>query len=483
VEGSSEKEQASIEWQDGIVTNGLKRGSWVLLDNFNHGEASVLERLNPVLEGPAEWVLIEKGKKECPNLFEYFDKHMSLFKQLWNELQSEIQAHTKTIEMQQEQCKQRDLNLDHEQARIEQSTSELQDKKREVFADETENQRKKREEEIQNEEENIMIEKLQIGQRMDEAETLAMQYDADGSEKCRAFESQQDEVMKHLVCAVDEAISKMSDLKKHYCFSFLANRHITPGVSAASEFLEHVLAHIACISSARQQVSPASLVLGLGQLFQSRPRLAASAIGRLLVGTFLVPNPFDQTCALLSQGMAIVRTQSKPVLNHYIFGQSLFYIYFSCGANSEDELSVCVCTLSQSFAGNVADVLEVHHWQSHGEGSKGHVEWVDSLINCVKSLGLRVKEHTRSLPLFGSSGMASVSSAESLANGCFLELHTLDLSHTGTSSSAVKELSKEEAGDLCKNLEAAVRRMQKLVSVRDGNSDVTAAGTSCTTIS
>ena len=416
-------------------------------------------------------------KKECPKLFDCLDVPLTLFEQSWSLLQSEIQANTRIIEMQQGQQKEQEKFLENKKAYIEQLVYELQDKKREVFVDETENQRKKRDEDVQKEEENIDDEKVQVAQLVDEAEAFAMQHDTKGLEIRKVFDSQQDTIMMNLLCTVDDAISKMSNLKKHDCFSFLAKRHVTPGVSAASEFLKHVLAHIAGIVSARQQVSPASLDLGLGKLFQSRPRLAASAIGRLLIGTFLVPNPRDQTCALLSQGMAIVNTQFDPLtFDHDVFVQSLSYIYFLCGANLEDELSLCVCKLSQSPMGdNNEDVLEVHHWHSHSEGSKGHVQWVDRLVSSVQSFGLRVKEHTRSLPLVGT--MTTVSSAESLANSCFLALHSFDLDHTGqtgTSSSAVKDVSDDEAADLCKNLEAAVKRMQKLVSVRDGNSDVTA---------
>ena len=64
VEGGSQEGRSMIEWQDGVITSAIKNKAWVLLDNFNHGEASVLERLNPVLESPAEWVLTEKGETQ-----------------------------------------------------------------------------------------------------------------------------------------------------------------------------------------------------------------------------------------------------------------------------------------------------------------------------------------------------------------------------------------------------------------------------------
>lgn len=36
-------------WHDGVVTTAFKNGEWVLLDNLSQAEASVLERLNPIV--------------------------------------------------------------------------------------------------------------------------------------------------------------------------------------------------------------------------------------------------------------------------------------------------------------------------------------------------------------------------------------------------------------------------------------------------
>lgn len=38
-----------IVWHDGVVTTAFLRGEWALLDNLSQAEASVLERLNPVV--------------------------------------------------------------------------------------------------------------------------------------------------------------------------------------------------------------------------------------------------------------------------------------------------------------------------------------------------------------------------------------------------------------------------------------------------
>ena len=49
---------------------------------------------------------IKHVKEVCATLFDCFVRPLSLFEQSWSGLQSEIQAHTKTIEMQQGQRKQ-----------------------------------------------------------------------------------------------------------------------------------------------------------------------------------------------------------------------------------------------------------------------------------------------------------------------------------------------------------------------------------------
>ncbi|CAF4415448.1 unnamed protein product [Rotaria sp. Silwood2] len=48
-------------WQNGCVTRSYIDGQWVLLDNLNTAESSVLERLNPVLEEKPMLILTEKG--------------------------------------------------------------------------------------------------------------------------------------------------------------------------------------------------------------------------------------------------------------------------------------------------------------------------------------------------------------------------------------------------------------------------------------
>ena len=50
-----------IEWDDGVVTQAIQEGKWALLDNFGDADPCVLERLNPCLEHPVDWRLVEKG--------------------------------------------------------------------------------------------------------------------------------------------------------------------------------------------------------------------------------------------------------------------------------------------------------------------------------------------------------------------------------------------------------------------------------------
>ena len=52
-EGTADKPEPRIKWQDGVVTRAFKSGEWTLLDNLNQAEASVLERMNALLESPA----------------------------------------------------------------------------------------------------------------------------------------------------------------------------------------------------------------------------------------------------------------------------------------------------------------------------------------------------------------------------------------------------------------------------------------------
>jgi MoxR-like ATPase len=61
-----------IDWQDGVITEAIKGGGWVLLDNFNDADPCILERLNPLLEQDAHWALTEKGetsKMDIPSTF------------------------------------------------------------------------------------------------------------------------------------------------------------------------------------------------------------------------------------------------------------------------------------------------------------------------------------------------------------------------------------------------------------------------------
>ena len=50
-----------FEWVDGALTRAIEEGRWVLLDNANMCMATVLDRLNPLLEPAGTLLLNEAG--------------------------------------------------------------------------------------------------------------------------------------------------------------------------------------------------------------------------------------------------------------------------------------------------------------------------------------------------------------------------------------------------------------------------------------
>ena len=62
--GSFQPNGANIDWNDGVVTRAIKYGQWTLLDNLGDADPCVLERLNPCLEYPVDWRLVEMGDAE-----------------------------------------------------------------------------------------------------------------------------------------------------------------------------------------------------------------------------------------------------------------------------------------------------------------------------------------------------------------------------------------------------------------------------------
>ena len=48
-----------LQWHHGCVTNAIVHNSWLLLDNINEASATVVERLNPVLEASPTWSIPE----------------------------------------------------------------------------------------------------------------------------------------------------------------------------------------------------------------------------------------------------------------------------------------------------------------------------------------------------------------------------------------------------------------------------------------
>ena len=51
-------------WHDGAVSEAISKGHWLVLENFSEASSAVLERLNPVLEMPAQWVKVENNETQ-----------------------------------------------------------------------------------------------------------------------------------------------------------------------------------------------------------------------------------------------------------------------------------------------------------------------------------------------------------------------------------------------------------------------------------
>ncbi|CAF3432646.1 unnamed protein product [Rotaria socialis] len=51
-------------WHDGAVSEAIAKGHWLILENFSEASSAVLERLNPVLEQPPQWVKVENNETE-----------------------------------------------------------------------------------------------------------------------------------------------------------------------------------------------------------------------------------------------------------------------------------------------------------------------------------------------------------------------------------------------------------------------------------
>lgn len=53
-----------FRWVDGVVTEAIRKGQWLLLDEVNLADPAVLERINPLLDGDGFLVLTEKEDQE-----------------------------------------------------------------------------------------------------------------------------------------------------------------------------------------------------------------------------------------------------------------------------------------------------------------------------------------------------------------------------------------------------------------------------------
>ncbi|MBS2035614.1 AAA family ATPase [bacterium] len=56
--------EGGFRWVDGVVTEAIRKGQWLLLDEINLADPAVLERINPLLDGDGYLVLTEKEDQE-----------------------------------------------------------------------------------------------------------------------------------------------------------------------------------------------------------------------------------------------------------------------------------------------------------------------------------------------------------------------------------------------------------------------------------
>ncbi|UJR09471.1 hypothetical protein I4U23_013709 [Adineta vaga] len=60
------------EWQDGAVSEAAEKGYWLILENFSEASSAVLERLNSVLEQPAQWIKVENNETKSMKISPHF---------------------------------------------------------------------------------------------------------------------------------------------------------------------------------------------------------------------------------------------------------------------------------------------------------------------------------------------------------------------------------------------------------------------------
>lgn len=70
----SRSQSGAFQWRDGLLVDALRKGHWLLIDNVNFCNPSVLDRLNGLLEPGGALVLNERGvripnPKACPSVF------------------------------------------------------------------------------------------------------------------------------------------------------------------------------------------------------------------------------------------------------------------------------------------------------------------------------------------------------------------------------------------------------------------------------
>lgn len=428
-------------------------------------------------------------KKRCRTLIDNLDDPLRACVRSWETLEAQMVAHRKEVGDKRKKLMTTRQSVESKKGRIEQMESEqhdhyseAQDLKRAIVQMQNTNLAegkpeasgavKEKQEDLQR-----ILKKLQDVTRQVDRETIAVglkeeeidlqeiKLENENALAVSSFEQEQMQVLGLLQGKMDAAGDALSKLKGSRCFKFLVNMHVTPGLAAAQSFLEQVQALISRVASSGQPVCPSSLEYGFAQLMKSCPRLLGSPIGGMLIGTFLVPNAHDTSNTFLRQGMSIVGTSDAlaPEMIPPVLQAAGTHVFFICGARDhEDALSLCVLDTGKREG---AQRLEVHHWHSHGDGSKAHQGWVDALVQSIRGMGLAVSEHSQSFPA------DSLVTEDDLVSACVSALHCVQ---TDLTNCLVIEPTSADIDIIGKGFEDAKGRMRRMVSVNSEKSDTVA---------
>ncbi len=440
-------------------------------------------------------------KDLCRSLLRTIALSLNNFVQVWSSQQVEVDDMRKRQQKEQkkeredkrqiqdakERCVQRDLELKDmrdEERKLTRKLQQLQEDGYDAKPDESkatnprkdtlkekfEADLKKVSEQCEKLDEEFMLMKSKIVQDEQEWEAKSAEMRRRHEDELNTAQEKQRQALEVLHAAYKQAYEKMEELRRHKCFKSLANMQASPGVSEARAFYKQVQAHCARIVASGRQATPDSIEQEFGKLVQSWPLCLTSPVGKLLIGTFLVPNARDPKCMLLQQHMCIVSTDDIPEWNPEAFPESRFIIYLVCGTlENDDAMSLCIVDALGPAQGATGS-LGVHHWHSHGHGAARHKQWASAFIQSLSCTGLSIKESTHNLAV----NSAALAGSDSLVDQCVLALHSLRVEPMGASDDVRVDLSQEEQECIIRVYEMAKTRMKNNVSINIDDSDMLA---------